>query len=141
MTSIKKLNILFLCTGNACRSQMAEGLCRAHKGSHYHVYSSGITKHGLNPHAVTVMNEIGIDISAHYSKTTDEIKNITFNEVVTVCANADENCPVFQGDTKIRHVGFDDPPKMAVNAKTAEETLAPYRRVRDEIRDFILNGL
>lgn len=134
----KKKNILFLCTGNSCRSQMAEALCRDLRGKFYEVYSAGIERHGLNPRAVTVLAEIGLDISSYHSKTLEDLGNITFDHVVTVCAHADQNCPIFTGNAKITHIAFDDPPKLALNARTEEEALQHFRRVRDEIRDFVL---
>ncbi len=131
------LKVLFLCTGNSCRSQMAEGWARHLKGDQIEAYSAGIETHGLNPDAVRVMAEAGVDISRHRSKHVDELRNIDFDYVVTVCDHAHESCPVFLGKAKVIHVGFDDPPRLAVNAKTEEERLAPYRRVRDEIRTFV----
>ncbi len=130
--------VLFLCTGNSCRSQMAEGLCRHLRGDVIDPCSAGIEKHGLNPNAVRVMAEIGIDISAHASKTLDELDVSALDAVVTVCGHADENCPVFPGTTPVIHRGFDDPPKLAADASTDEEALGHYRRVRDEIRDYIM---
>jgi arsenate reductase len=132
-----KLRVLFLCTGNSCRSQMAEGLCRASRGEDIEAFSAGIETHGLNPLAVEVMAEIGIDISGHRSKTVDELGEAPLDVVVTVCGHADETCPVFPGKTRVVHQGFDDPPRLAAGAKTKEEALAHYRRVRDEIRDWI----
>jgi arsenate reductase len=133
----EKTKILFLCTGNSCRSQMAEGWARALKGDTIEAHSAGIEKHGLNPNAVKVMAEAGVDISAHRSKTVAELPTRDFDYVVTVCGHADENCPFFPGRVKVVHVGFDDPPKLAKNAATEEEALASYRRVRDEIRSFV----
>lgn len=132
-----KTRILFLCTGNACRSQMAEGWARALKGDQLEVYSAGIETHGLNPYAVRVMGEAGVDISGHHSKTVEDLAEVTFDYVVTVCGHAHESCPVFAGSTNVVHRGFDDPPRLAVHAATAEEALAHYRRVRDEIHDYI----
>ena len=129
--------ILFLCTGNSCRSQMAEGWARQLWPSGYRFYSAGIVKHGLNPNAVKVMLEAGVDISAHYSKTLDDLADIEFDIVFTVCCHAHETCPAFLGKTKKIHVGFDDPPMLAKSATTEEQALRHYRRVRDEIRDFI----
>ncbi len=129
--------ILFLCTGNSCRSQMAEGLCRALRGDELAPASAGIEKHGLNPDAVAVMAEIGIDISGHQSKTLDELPG-EFDYVVTVCGHANETCPYFPARTAVVHQGFDDPPALARQAATREEGLAHYRRVRDEIREYIL---
>jgi arsenate reductase (thioredoxin) len=129
--------ILFLCTGNACRSQMAEGWARKLKGDVLEAYSAGIEPHGLNPSAVKVMAEAGVDISRQRSKRVGELKDVAFDYVVTVCDNAHESCPRFPGKTKIVHMGFDDPPRLARNARTEEEALAHYRRVRDEIRAFV----
>jgi arsenate reductase len=132
-----KLKILFLCTGNSCRSQMAEGWARHLKGDVIEAYSAGIETHGLNPNAAKVMAEAGVDISQHRSKHVDELKDIPFDYVVTVCDNAHESCPLFPGRTKVVHAGFDDPPRLARTAKTEAEALAHYRRVRDEIRAFV----
>ena len=131
------LKILFLCTGNSCRSQMAEGWARRLKGEQIEPYSAGIEAHGLNPDAVRVMAEAGVDISGGRSKLVSELRGVDFDYVVTVCDNAQESCPVFPGKAKIVHVGFDDPPRLAAGAKTEDERLAPYRRVRDEIRAFV----
>jgi arsenate reductase len=135
--AVRKLKILFLCTGNSCRSQMAEGWARALKSDALEPYSAGIEKHGMNPHAVKVMAEAGVDISAQFSKTTTELGPVVFDYVVTVCGHADENCPVFSGMTKVMHVGFEDPPKLTKHLPDGEEKLAVYRRVRDEIRSFV----
>jgi len=132
-----KLKILFLCTGNSCRSQMAEGWARALKSDVLEPYSAGIETHGLNPNAVKVMLEAGVDITPQYSKLVSELKDITFDYVITVCGHAHENCPLFLGKTKVIHVGFDDPPKLAKTAANEEEALNHYRRIRDEIRMFI----
>ncbi len=132
-----KLRVLFLCTGNSCRSQMAEGWARRLKGDVIESYSAGIESHGLNPDAVKVMAEAGVDISDHRSKRLDELGDITFDYVVTVCDHAHESCPLFPGKAKIVHVGFDDPPRLAKEAKTPQEALDCYRRVRDEIKAFI----
>ncbi|OHE81280.1 MAG: arsenate reductase [Verrucomicrobia bacterium GWF2_62_7] len=131
------MKILFLCTGNSCRSQMAEGWARALKSDVIEPYSAGIEKHGMNPHAVKVMTEAGVDISKHFSKTLDELRGVTFDYVVTVCGHANEHCPVFPGKTKVVHVGFDDPPKLTKNMDDGEAKLAVYRCVRDEIRRFV----
>jgi arsenate reductase len=132
-----KLRVLFLCTGNSCRSQMAEGWAKKLQGDVIEPYSAGIETHGLNPNAVKVMAEAGVDISFHKSKHFEEVKDIDFDFVVTVCDNAHEHCPVFPGKTRLIHAGFDDPPRLAENAKTKNEALNCYRRVRDEIKDFI----
>ena len=131
------IRILFLCTGNSCRSQMAEGWAKHLKGDTIESYSAGIETHGLNPSAVRVMEEAGVDISRHRSKHISELEDIEFDYVFTVCGHADENCPVFPGKTKIVHVGFDDPPKLAAEARTEEERLNHYRRVRNEIKTFV----
>jgi arsenate reductase len=116
---------------------MAEGWARHLKGDRIEAYSAGIETHGLNPDAVRVMAEAGVDISGQRSKHIDELRDCEFDYVVTVCDNAQQSCPVFSGKVKVVHVGFDDPPRLASNAKTEEERLAPYRRVRDEIRAFV----
>jgi arsenate reductase len=134
---MSKLNVLFLCTGNACRSQMAEGWARKLKGDVIDARSAGIDPHGMNARAMKVMAEAGVDISAHHSKHVDELKDIAFDYVVTVCDHAHESCPIFPGGTKVVHVGFDDPPRLAKDAKTEDEALSHYRRVRDEIQLFI----
>jgi arsenate reductase len=131
------LKVLFLCTGNACRSQMAEGWARRLKGDQIEPYSAGIEAHGLNPDAVRVMAEAGVDISGQRSKLVNELAGTEFDYVVTVCDNAHESCPLFLGKAKVIHAGFDDPPRLAAGAKTEEERSAPYRRVRDEIRAFV----
>lgn len=138
MTFPKK-NIMFLCTGNSCRSQMAEGFCRQYWGHEFDVYSAGTKKHGMNARAVKVMLERGVDISSQYSKTTDELPAITFDYVVTVCDHAHENCPYFPG-TKIIHMGFQDPPALTKNLTDEEEIVEVYRRVRDEIEAYIQNA-
>jgi len=134
---MRKLSVLFLCTGNSCRSQMAEGWARALKGDVVEAYSAGIETHGLNPNAVKVMAEAGVDISGHTSKNVAALLDVPFDYVVTVCGHANENCPVFPGAAKVVHVGFDDPPALARQAEGEEEKLACYRRVRDEIRAFV----
>ena len=136
-TAMSKLKILFLCTGNSCRSQMAEGWARHLKGDAIKAYSAGIEKHGMDAHAVKVMAEAGVDISGQYSKTLAALSPTEFDYVVTVCGDADENCPVFPGKTKVVRVGFEDPPKLTKHLPDGEEKLAVYRRVRDEIRAFI----
>jgi arsenate reductase len=132
-----KLKILFLCTGNSCRSQIAEGWARSLKGDCIEPYSAGIEIHGMNPNVVEVMSEVGVDISSQRSKHLDELSDIEFDYVVTVCGRANETCPVFPGQTKVIHVGFDDPPALAAKCDNDAEKLDCYRRVRDEIRDFI----
>lgn len=134
---MNKLKILFLCTGNSCRSQMAEGWARHLKADVIEPFSAGIEKHGMNPHAIKVMAEAGVDISSHFSKTTAELGPIDFDYVVTVCGHANETCPFFPAKTKVVHVGFEDPPKLTKQLPDGEEKLAVYRRVRDEIRSFV----
>ena len=131
------MKVLFLCTGNSCRSQMAEGWARKLKADLIEAYSAGIEKHGMNPHAVKVMAEAGVDISKQYSKTPQDLGPMQFDYVVTVCGHANENCPVFPGKAKVMHVGFDDPPRLTKNLPDGQEKLVVYRRVRDEIRDFV----
>jgi arsenate reductase (thioredoxin) len=137
MNDTRKMTILFLCTGNSCRSQMAEGWTRHLKGDLIEAYSAGIETHGLNPNAVKVMAEAGVDISGQKSQHIAEFDGVKLDIVVTVCGHAHESCPVFSGATRVIHVGFDDPPKLVADAKSEEERLAPYRRVRDEIRAFV----
>jgi len=133
-----KKNVLFLCTGNSCRSQMAEGWGKTIKSDQFNFYSAGTKKHGLNPNAIKVMKEVGIDISTHESKTTDELPDVKMDFVFTVCSDAHENCPFFPGG-KIIHVGFDDPPRLTNEIIDNEEKLAVYRRVRDEIKAMVTN--
>ena len=133
----QKLRVLFLCTGNSCRSQMAEGWTRRLKSDVIEPYSAGIETHGLNPNAVKVMAEAGVDISGQRSKHVKDLPDIEFDYVITLCDHAAEHCPFFPGKARILHFGFDDPPKLAQNAKTEQEALNCYRRVRDEIRAFV----
>jgi arsenate reductase len=132
-----KLKVLFLCTGNSCRSQMAEGWIRHLHGDVVEAWSAGIENHGLNPNAVAVMKEAGGDISGHRSKNVAELLDVPFDFVITVCGDADERCPFFPGNARIIHRGFDDPPKLALGKETEEEKMDCYRRVRDEIRAFL----
>lgn len=133
----ERMKVLFLCTGNSCRSQMAEGFARALKGDIIEPYSAGIETHGLNLNAVKVMAEAGVDISSQYSKNVNELLNVSFDYVVTVCDDAYERCPLFPGKAQIIHRSFDDPPRLAKDSQSEEEALNHYRRVRDEIRQFI----
>ncbi len=132
-----KLKILFLCTGNSCRSQMAEGWAKSLRSDRVEAHSAGIETHGLNPNAVRAMGEAGVDITGHRSKKVDEILDIPFDYVVTVCDHAHETCPLFPGNAQVIHRGFDDPPRLAKEAPTEEEAFEHYRRVRDEIRGFV----
>ena len=137
----KRIKLLYLCTGNSCRSQMAEGWTRHLHNDIIDVYSAGIETHGLNPNAVKVMQEVGIDITGHNSDNIDKYMDIGLDYVVTVCGHAHETCPMFPGTAEVIHVGFDDPPKMAAelaeSGASEEEQLDCYRRVRDEIRKFV----
>lgn len=133
----EKIKILFLCTGNACRSQMAEGWTRHLKSDRIEAYSGGVDPHGVDPRAVKAMAEAGVDISGQSSKHVDTFEDIQFDYVITLCDNAQQSCPVFPAKTSVLHVGFPDPPKLAANAQTEEEAMAHYRRVRDEIRRFV----
>lgn len=129
-------NILFLCTGNSCRSQMAEGWASYFHKDKYRAYSAGIKKHGLNPRAVKVMAEVNIDIKDHQSKTTEQLSDVEFDTIYTVCGHAHETCPYVEG-AKIIHHGFDDPPYLTKDMTNEEEILGVYRRVRDEIMEFV----
>lgn len=133
----RRPRVLFLCTGNSCRSQMAEGWARALKVDRLEAWSAGTEPHGLDPRAVRAMDEAGVDISAHRSKRPEDC-GVAFDLVVTVCGRADERCPAVPG-ARVVHAGFDDPPRLASEAATEEEAMRHYRRVRDEIRSFILD--
>ena len=136
----KKIKILFLCTGNSCRSQMAEAWAGSLKNDSIEACSAGITAHGLNPDAITVMQENGIDCSGWHSKTMAELPpETTFDYVITLCDNASQSCPFFPATTAVIHKSFDDPPQLARRAPNEKERLAPYRRVRDELKTFILS--
>ncbi|HNY30291.1 MAG TPA: arsenate reductase ArsC [Fibrobacteria bacterium] len=136
-----KTKLLFLCTGNSCRSQMAEAWTRHLKGDLYEVYSAGIEAHGLNPNMVKVMAEVGIDVTGQTSDFVTKYFDAGLEIVVSVCGHADQNCPVFPGKVKRVHQGFGDPPKLArelaAQGAGEEEQLAPYRRVRDEIKAWV----
>jgi len=132
-----RLRILFLCTGNSCRSQMAEGWARHLKGDVLAPSSAGLVAHGLNPRAVRVMAEAGVDISGQRSRSLDELAGERFDIVVTVCSHAHETCPVVPGAARVVHRGFDDPPSLTRDLADEEQILAVYRRVRDEIRAYV----
>ena len=134
---MNKKKILYLCTGNSCRSQMAEAWTRELKGDQFEAYSAGVQPKGMDPRAVKAMAEAGINISAQKSKDIDSLGDMEFDYVVTLCDNARESCPYFPARTKLVHKGFDDPPYLAENAENEEEALKQYRRVRDEIRTFV----
>lgn len=131
----RRPSVLFLCTGNACRSQMAEGWARALHGARIDAHSAGTHPHGLNPLAVCAMREAGVDISHHHSKRPEEI-SAPIDVVVTVCDAAHEACPVLPGAVVI-HAGFDDPPRLAAGAPDEDSAMVHYRRVRDEIRRWV----
>lgn len=126
-----KQKVLFLCTHNSCRSQMAEGIVNHDLGDRFEAYSAGTEATGVNPMAAQVLAEIGIDISSHYSKTLDQFEGERFDHVVTLCGSANEQCPLFFAGVRRVHIGFDDPSR---GSGSPEEVLADFRRVRDEIR-------
>jgi len=134
---LPKLKVLFVCTGNACRSQMAESWARKLRGDRLDPYSAGTSPSRVDPRAILVMREAGVDLSRHRSKHVQEVIGVEFDAVVTVCDRANENCPVFPGKGKRLHVGFDDPPRLAAGAVSEDEAIGHYRRVRDEIRAFV----
>ena len=125
--------ILVLCTGNSCRSQIAHGYLQLYAGDKANIYSAGIETHGVNPKAISIMKEDGIDISHHTSNLVDEYKNIDFDFVITVCDNAKENCPYFPGKAKKFHHNFPDPAKAR---GTEEEILSEFRKVREMIKQY-----
>lgn len=133
------LKVLFLCTGNSCRSQMAEGWAKALKPGVIQAWSAGVEPKTLDPRAVKVMAEAGVDISGQRAKDVSELDGIAFDYVVTLCDHARESCPLFPGPVKRVHAGFPDPPHLASEALNEEEALGHYRRVRDQIRDFVAN--
>ncbi len=134
-----KRNVLFLCTGNSCRSQMAEGLTNHFLGHQYRAYSAGTAPSGyVHPLAIRVMQEIGIDISQGVSKRADVFRDITFDLVITVCDDAAETCPLWLREGHIEHIGFYDPAKAE---GTEEERLAVFRQVRDEIHARVISYL
>src|SRR5690242_7230720 len=126
-------NILVLCTGNSCRSQMAEGYLRYYAGDKAEVFSAGIEAHGVNPRAIEIMKEDGIDISNHTSKQIDAVGNLSFDFVITVCDNAKEQCPVFPATSKKFHIDFPDPAKAT---GTEEEIMQQFRKVRNRIKKY-----
>jgi arsenate reductase len=134
------LNILFLCTGNSCRSQMAEAIARNLYPQH-NFYSAGIETHGMNQYAIKVCHELGLDMSKHTSKHVDTLKDIKFDVVLTVCDHANESCPIFIGNALKLHHSFQDPPKLAKDIISEEDKLVIYRKVRDEINDYLKTQL
>lgn len=134
-----KIKILFLCTGNSCRSQMAEGWCKHFHHDQIDSYSAGVEVHGMNQRAIQVMQEAGVDLHGHHSKLVNDLLDKSFDFVITVCDHAHESCPVFPGKTKLIHVGFRDPPHLTKKLTDETKILNIYRGVRDEIRDFIIS--
>ncbi len=134
---LPRLKVLFLCTGNSCRSQMAEAWTRKLLPERFEAHSAGTHPGHLDPRAVRVMAEVGIDMSGHWSKPVEAVAGTDFDYVITVCDSAREGCPVFPGGARRIHAGFDDPPHLAAGAATEEAALAHYRRVRDQIRDYV----
>jgi arsenate reductase (thioredoxin) len=133
-----KKKVLFLCTGNSCRSQMAEGWARYLLGNIIEPYSAGVEAHGMNKHAVKAMKEAGVDITSQYSKHINELKGIDFDLMITLCDSAKENCPFFPTNAKKIHHSFEDPWDAT---GTEEEIMSVYRRVRDQIKTYIENLL
>ena len=133
----QKRRILYLCTGNSCRSQIAEAWTTRLKGDQFEAYSAGVNPKGVDPRAIKAMAEKGIDISGWKSKDVDVFGDMEFEYVITLCDNAREACPYFPAKTRLIHKGFDDPPNLAEEAGNEEEAMAHYRRVRDEIKDFV----
>ena len=134
--SERRPRVLFLCTGNSCRSQMAEAWARSLHGGCIEALSAGTAPHGVDPRAVRVMGEAGVDMSGQASKSVDDMDLDGLDLVITVCGHAHENCPVFPASAPVMHRGFDDPPALARATSDEEAALTHYRRVRDEIRDF-----
>ena len=132
-----KLKVLFLCTGNSCRSQMAEAWAKHLKGEVIEAYSAGTEPKDVDPRAVRVMAEVGIDISQQHSKSVGQLGDMEFDYVVTLCDDAQRTCPFFPAKTAVVHHGFDDPPRLAASARDEEEAMRHYRRVRDEIKAYI----
>jgi len=135
-------NILVLCTGNSCRSQIAEGFLRHYAGEKANVYSAGVETHGVNPRAISTMKEVGIDISNHTSNNVNEYTNINFDFVITVCDNAKERCPYFPTKAEKFHYNFPDPAKAV---GTEEDILIEFRAVRELIdnycKDFVQKNI
>lgn len=132
-----KPKVLFLCTGNSCRSQMAEGWGHQLKSDEFEFYSAGLETHGLNPYAVKVMAEAGVDITNQKSQLLSEFDDVTFDYVITVCSSAHETCPLFPRDATVVHYGFDDPPKLVPADGCEEDKMNAFRRVRDEIKAYV----
>lgn len=133
----KRIKVLFLCTGNSCRSQMAEGWTRNLKGDIIDAQSAGVEPKQIDSRAIEVMAEAGVNISGRRSKSIEDLEGASFDYVITLCDHAKETCPFFPAGTRLIHKGFDDPPQLAAHAKNREDQLAPFRRVRDEIKAFV----
>ena len=133
----KKYRLLCLCTGNSCRSQMAEGFSRHLRSGEIEAHSAGTNPKGIDPRAIKAMAEAGIDISTQKSRSIEEVRDLEFDYVITLCDNAQNTCPTFPAKTRVMHVGFEDPPRLATNAKNEEEAMGHYRRIRDEIKTFV----
>ncbi len=133
-----KKKILFLCTGNSCRSQIAEAYAKKFHTDKFDIFSAGIEKHGLNPYMLKVLKEDNVETSFLYSKTLEELKENNFDFVITLCGHANETCPIYLKKTNLIHKGFEDPAKATGNE---EQILQFFRKVRDEIKEFILNEL
>ena len=131
-----KKKILFLCTGNSARSQLAEGIMRHLRGDEFEVFSAGTEPKGVHPKTIEVLQEIGIDASAQKSKHIDELPTKEFDYIITLCDSASQNCPIFFGEGIKMHHGFDDP---AAATGSDQDVLASFRKVRDQIKTFILN--
>ena len=129
------LKVLFLCTENACRSQMAEGLVNHDLAGQVKAFSAGVKPAQVNPRAIQVMAELGIDISHHRSKSVDDLAEKQFDLIITVCDQARQQCPIFPGETEVMHIGFPDPAKAT---GTEEKILTAFRRVRDTLRDELI---
>jgi arsenate reductase (thioredoxin) len=137
MNANTKLKVLFLCTGNSCRSQMAEAWARHLKGDIIEAYSAGTEPKNVDPRAVGAMAEAGVDISGQRSKSTLELIDIEFDYVITLCDDAQQACPFFPAKTAVIHRAFDDPPRLSEGARDEEEAMHHYRRIRDEIKAYI----
>ena len=135
----RKTRILFLCMGNSCRSKMAEAWTRALHGDRIEAWSAGAEAHGLDPCTLKVMAEAGVNMAGQRSKRVDELPDLQFDYAITLCGGQGQQCPVFPRQAILFHAAFDDPPRLSAGARTEEERLAPYRRVRDEIRQFVQN--
>ncbi len=133
----EKKRILFLCTGNSCRSQMAEGWAKKILGDRLEVYSAGTSPWVVDPRAVQAMAEVGLDISGQSSKHIEDLAHLEFDFVITLCDQAQQSCPVFPARVGVLHRSFKDPPVLALSAKSEEEAMGHYRRIRDEIRKFV----